>query len=44
MGPGDLNFREKEKEILDHVLGPDRYDSRIRPAGMHNDTSEFIKG
>ena len=34
------NFRQKEKEILDRVLGMDRYDSRIRPAGMQNDTSK----
>ena len=36
------NFRQKEKEILDRVLGMDRYDSRIRPAGMQNDTSKCI--
>ena len=36
------NFRQKEKEILDHVLGMERYDSRIRPAGMQNDTSKYI--
>ena len=35
-----MNFRKKEKEILDEVLGSSRYDSRIRPAGHHNDTSE----
>ena len=39
---GIINFREKEKEILDHIIGPDRYDSRIRPAGMLNDTSELF--
>ena len=35
-----INFREKEKEILDQIIGSDRYDSRIRPAGMLNDTSK----
>lgn len=33
-----INFREKEKEILDQIIGSDRYDSRIRPAGLINDT------
>ena len=37
-----INFREKEKEILDQIIGSDRYDSRIRPAGMINDTSKFL--
>lgn len=36
-----VNFRQKEKEILDQIIGADRYDSRIRPAGMINDTSKF---
>ena len=35
-----INFREKEKEILDQIIGSDRYDSRIRPAGLINDTSK----
>ncbi|XP_065165099.1 glutamate-gated chloride channel isoform X1 [Atheta coriaria] len=30
-----VNFREKEKEILDQILGPGRYDARIRPAGVN---------
>ncbi|XP_031336506.1 glutamate-gated chloride channel isoform X4 [Photinus pyralis] len=30
-----LNFREKEKEILDQILGPGRYDARIRPSGVN---------
>ena len=38
-----INFREKEKEILDQIIGSDRYDSRIRPAGMLNDTSKEKK-
>ena len=37
------NFRKKEKEILDKVLDNSTYDKRIRPAGHHNDTSEWIK-
>lgn len=28
-----VNFREKEKEVLDQILGPGRYDARIRPSG-----------
>ncbi|XP_076234618.1 glycine receptor alpha 1 isoform X11 [Calliopsis andreniformis] len=28
-----INFREKEKEVLDQILGPGRYDARIRPSG-----------
>ena len=37
------NFRQKEKEILDRVLGSEGYDRRIRPAGMQNDTSKFLE-
>ena len=40
-GKEGMNYRKKEKEILDAVLGSSRYDSRIRPAGLHNDTSEL---
>ena len=40
-GKKNINFRKKEKEILDEVLGSSKYDSRIRPAGKHNDTSEL---
>ncbi|XP_018378249.1 PREDICTED: glutamate-gated chloride channel isoform X1 [Trachymyrmex cornetzi] len=28
-----VNFREKEKQVLDNILGPGRYDARIRPSG-----------
>ena len=28
-----MNFREKEKQVLDHILGPGSYDARIRPSG-----------
>ncbi|XP_030746298.1 glutamate-gated chloride channel isoform X5 [Sitophilus oryzae] len=30
-----INFREKEKEVLDKILGPGRYDARIRPSGVN---------
>lgn len=36
-----INFREKEKEVLDQILGnAGRYDARIRPSGV-NGTGEF---
>jgi anionic glutamate receptor len=34
-----VNFREKEKQVLDQILGPGRYDARIRPSGA-NGTGE----
>ncbi|XP_059477827.1 glutamate-gated chloride channel isoform X4 [Neocloeon triangulifer] len=33
--PGKVNFREKEKQVLDQILGPGRYDARIRPSGVN---------
>lgn len=31
-----INFREKEKEVLDQILGnAGRYDARIRPSGVN---------
>ena len=33
-----LNVRFREKQILDHILGPGIYDRRIRPAGVYNET------
>lgn len=36
---GKVNFREKEKQVLDQILGPGRYDARIRPSGI-NGTGE----
>ncbi|CAB3363753.1 Hypothetical predicted protein [Cloeon dipterum] len=30
-----VNFREKEKQVLDQILGPGRYDARIRPSGVN---------
>ncbi|KOB74919.1 Glutamate gated chloride channel, partial [Operophtera brumata] len=35
MNSGKINFREKEKQILDQILGPGRYDARIRPSGLN---------
>jgi glutamate receptor, anionic len=35
-----VNFREKEKKILDQILGQGKYDARIRPSGI-NGTGEF---
>ncbi|XP_033226881.1 glutamate-gated chloride channel isoform X5 [Belonocnema kinseyi] len=32
---GKVNFREKEKQVLDNILGPGRYDARIRPSGIN---------
>ncbi|XP_076679966.1 glycine receptor alpha 1 isoform X4 [Andrena cerasifolii] len=30
---GKVDYRAKEKEVLDTILGPGRYDARIRPSG-----------
>ncbi|KAB7504175.1 hypothetical protein Anas_09754 [Armadillidium nasatum] len=30
------NYREKEKQILDDILGPGKYDKRIRPSGVNS--------
>lgn len=35
---GKVNYREKEKEVLDNILGG--YDARIRPSG-ENATGEY---
>ncbi|KAG8224720.1 hypothetical protein J437_LFUL004890 [Ladona fulva] len=37
--PPKTNYREKEKQVLDQILGPGRYDARIRPSGV-NGTGE----
>lgn len=34
--PGEINYRQEEKKILDSVLGPDVYDKRIRPSGLNS--------
>lgn len=36
-----INFREKEKKVLDQILGAGKYDARIRPSGI-NGTGEHI--
>ena len=33
--PKEPNYRQIEKKILDDVLKPDKYDPRIRPAGLN---------
>ncbi|XP_050421545.1 glutamate-gated chloride channel isoform X2 [Adelges cooleyi] len=33
--PKVVNYREKEKEVLDQILGPGSYDARIRPSGVN---------
>lgn len=35
-----INFREKEKKVLDQILGQGKYDARIRPSGI-NGTGMF---
>nr|AFI09244.1 glutamate-gated chloride channel [Laodelphax striatellus] len=30
-----INYREKEKQVLDQILGPSSYDARIRPSGVN---------
>lgn len=34
-----VNYREKEKDVLDKILGQGSYDARIRPSGI-NGTGE----
>ena len=46
--PRKVNFREKEKQILDKILGPAHYDRRIRPSGINgtgilSSSSFFLK-
>ncbi|CAB0045154.1 unnamed protein product [Trichogramma brassicae] len=36
-----MNFREKEKQVLDDILGPSSYDARIRPSG-ENGTARYL--
>jgi len=36
-----VNFRQKEKQILDTILGQGKYDRRIRPSGV-NDTGKSM--
>lgn len=37
----NINFREKEKKVLDQILGAGKYDARIRPSGI-NGTGEWL--
>ena len=30
-----IYFRQEEKKILDRIMGPKVYDSRIRPSGLN---------
>lgn len=36
-----INFREKEKEVLDQILGAGMYDARIRPSGVNGTGKEY---
>ncbi|KAJ6635008.1 Glutamate-gated chloride channel, partial [Pseudolycoriella hygida] len=37
-----INFREKEKKVLDQILGQGKYDARIRPSGINGTESQNI--
>ena len=37
------HFRAEEKRILDSVMGPAVYDSRIRPAGINGTGKEIMQ-
>lgn len=37
------HFRAEEKRILDSVMGPAVYDSRIRPAGINGTGEEVLQ-
>ncbi|XP_025201732.1 glutamate-gated chloride channel isoform X3 [Melanaphis sacchari] len=37
-----VNFRHKEKEVLDQILGPGSYDARIRPSGVNGTDNRII--
>ncbi|KAI9581195.1 hypothetical protein GQX74_013782 [Glossina fuscipes] len=38
-----INFREKEKKVLDQILGAGKYDARIRPSGINGTVNLSIK-
>ncbi|XP_050704620.1 glutamate-gated chloride channel-like [Eriocheir sinensis] len=40
-GPVSANYRAREKQIIDEIIGPGNYDKRIRPAGA-NDTGPAV--
>ncbi|XP_026804165.1 glutamate-gated chloride channel isoform X3 [Rhopalosiphum maidis] len=37
-----VNYRHKEKEVLDQILGPGSYDARIRPSGVNGTDGPVI--
>ena len=37
-----INFREKEKKVLDQILGAGKYDARIRPSGINGTGKKFF--
>lgn len=37
-----INFREKEKKVLDQILGQGKYDARIRPSGINGTGKWFL--
>ena len=39
-----FNFRQVETEILDSVMGPAVYDSRIRPSGINGSGKKTSSG
>lgn len=38
----NINFREREKKVLDQILGIGKYDARIRPSGINGTGECFI--
>ncbi|KAG8291887.1 Glycine receptor subunit alpha-3 [Homalodisca vitripennis] len=36
-----INYREKEKQVLDQILGPTSYDARIRPSGVNGTETDL---
>ena len=40
--PKEPNYRQIEKKILDDVLQPDKYDPRIRPAGVNTTGNDVL--
>ncbi|XP_026480032.1 uncharacterized protein LOC113386467 [Ctenocephalides felis] len=43
LGGGKENFRAKEKQVLDQILGPGHYDARIRPSGVNGTVGFEVK-
>ncbi|XP_073998268.1 glycine receptor alpha 1 isoform X6 [Rhodnius prolixus] len=37
-----INYREKEKQVLDQILGPTSYDARIRPSGINGTVPTIV--